>query len=100
GGKGKKGRSKKSSAGPILAIIGGSVLALALVGGLVYLLMNLPGGAGGIRSASGEFIAFAPADAELFIAARPADIIALPLLASVAQNPQAKQGFDEMEKSL
>lgn len=100
GGKGKKGRSKKSSAGPLLAIIGGSVLALALVAGLVYLLMNLPAGAAGIRSASGEFIAFAPADAELFIAARPADIIALPLLASVVQNPQAKQGFDEMEKSL
>lgn len=100
GGKGKKGRSNKSSAGPLLAIIGGSVAALALVGGLVYLLMNLPGGAGGIRSASGEFIAFAPSDAELFIAARPADIIASPLLVSVFQNPQAKQGFDEMEKSL
>lgn len=103
GGKGKKGRSKKSSAGPILAIIGGSVAVLVLAAGLVYLLMNLPGGAGGakgIRSASGEFIAFAPADAELFIAARPADIIASPLLASVVQNPQAKQGFDEMEKSL
>ncbi len=97
GGKGKKGRSKMSSAGPLLAIIGGSVLALALVGGLVYLLMNL---SAGIRSASGEFIAFAPSDAELFIAARPADIIASPLLASVVQNPQVKQGFDQMEKSL
>lgn len=100
GAKGKKGRSKKSSAGPLLAIIGGSVLALALVGGLVYLLMNLPAGAKGIRSASGEFIAFAPSDAELFIAARPADIIASPLLASLVQNPQAKQGFDDIEKSL
>ena len=100
GSKGKKGRSKKSSAGPLLAIIGGSVAALALVGGLVYLLMNLSGGAKGIRSVSGEFIAFAPADAELFFAARPADIIASPLLASVIQNPQAKQGLDELEKSF
>ena len=73
---------------------------LALAAGLVYFLMNLPAGAKGISSLSGEFIAFAPADAELFIAARPADIIASPLLASVVQNPQAKQGFDEMEKSL
>lgn len=100
GAKGKKGRSKKSSAGPLLAIIGGSMLALVLVGGLGYLLMNLPGEAKGIRSASGEFIAFAPADADMFIAARPADILASPLLASVMQSPQAKQGFEEMERSL
>lgn len=100
GGKGKKGRSKKSSSGPILAIIGGSVAVLALVAGLVYLLMNLPGGggAGGIRSASGEFIAFAPADAELFIGARPADILATPLLASFVQDPNMKPQFDEFEK--
>ena len=100
GAKGKKGRSKKSSAGPILAIIGGSLAALALVGGLVYLLMNLPGGGGGIRSASGEFIAFVPADAEMYVAARPADMLASPLLASVVQNPQAKQGLAEVEKSF
>lgn len=100
GGKGKKGRSKKSSAGPILAIIGGSVAALALVAGLVYLLMNLPAGGGGIRSASGEFIAFAPADAELFIAARPADIVASPVLASFIQDPNAKRGLDEFEKTF
>ncbi len=102
GGKGKKGRSKKSSAGPILAIIGGSVAVLALVAGLVYLLMNLPGGggAGGIRSASGEFIAFAPADAELFIGARPADILASPLLASFVQDPNMKPQFDEFEKTF
>ena len=99
-GKGKKGRSKKSSAGPILAIIGGSVAALALIGGLVYLLMNLTGGAGRIRSASGEFIAFVPADADVYVAARPADIMASPLLASVVQNPQAKQGFADIEKSF
>ena len=99
--KGKKGRAKKSSAGPILAIIGGSLAALALVGGLVYLLMNLPGGAkGGIRSASGEFIAFVPADAEMYVGARPADMLASPLLASVVQNPQAKQGLAEVEKSF
>lgn len=98
GGKGKKGRSKKSSAGPILAIIGGSVAVLALVAGLVYLLMNLPGGGKGIRSASGEFIAFAPADAELFIGARPADILASPLLASFVQDPKLKPQLDEFEK--
>ena len=98
GAKGKKGRSKKSSAGPILAIIGGSLAALALVGGLVYLLMNLPGGAkGGIRSASGEFIAFVPADAEIYVGVRPADMLASPLLASVVQNPQAKQGLAELQ---
>ncbi len=99
-GKGKKGRSKKSSLGPLLAIIGGSVAVLALVAGLVYLLMNLPAGAKGFRSASGEFIAFAPSDAELFFAARPADMMASPLLASVVQDPNAKRGLDEMEKSL
>ncbi len=101
GGKGKKGRSKKSSAGPLLAIIGGSVAVLALLAGLVYLLMNLPGGgAKGIRSASGEFIAFAPSDADLFVSARPADMMASPLLASVVQDPNAKQGLAEVEKSL
>lgn len=100
GGKGKKGRLKKSSAGPLLAIIGGSVAVLALLVGLVYLLMNLPGGAKVIRSVSGEFIAFAPADAELFVAARPADLMASPLLASVVQDPNVKQGLTEMERSL
>lgn len=98
GSKGKKSRSKKSSAGPLLAIIGGSVLALALVGGLGYLLMNLSGGAKGIRSASGEFIAFAPADADMFFAARPADILASPLLASVMQDPNTKTQLAEFEK--
>lgn len=97
-GKGKKGRSKKSSVGPLLAIIGGSVLALALVGGLGYLLMSLSGGAKGIRSASGEFIAFAPADADMFFAARPADILALPMLASVMQDPNTKPQLAEFEK--
>ncbi len=96
--KGKKGRSKKSSAGPILAIIGGSVAALALVAGLVYLLMNLPAGAGGIRSASGEFIAFAPPDADMYLSARPADIVASPLLASMMQEPNAKTQLAEFEK--
>lgn len=100
GGNGKKGRSKKSSAGPLLVIIGGSVLALVLVGGLGYLLMNLPSGAKGIRSASGEFIAFAPADADMFIAARPADILASPLLASVMQEPNAKTQLAEFEKQF
>ncbi len=100
--KGKKGRSKKSSAGPLLAIIGGSVAALTLIGGLVYFLMNLPGGGGprGIQSASGEFLAFAPADADVYVAARPADILALPLMASLNQNPQAKQGMDKFEKEM
>ena len=99
-GKGKKGRSKKSSAGPLLAIIGGSVLALALLGGLGYLLMNLTGGAKGIRSASGWYIAFLPSDADMYVTARPADIMASPLLASVKQNPQAQEGLAQMEKSL
>lgn len=100
GAKGKKGRAKKSSAGPILAIIGGSLAALALVGGVVYLLMNLPGGGGGIRSASGEFIAFAPSDADVYIAVRPADILASPVLTGLAQTPQVKQGFAEFENQF
>lgn len=97
-GKGKKGSSKKSSAGPMLAIIGGSAAVLALVAGLIYLLMNLPAGAKGIRSASGEFIAFAPSDADMFFSARPADIVASPLLASMMQEPNAKTQLAEFEK--
>lgn len=96
-GKGKKGRSKKSSAGLLLAIIGGSVAALVLVGGLVYLLMNLSSGGKGIRSASGEFIAFVPSDADTFVAARPADILALPLMGALNQNPQVKLGLAQFE---
>ena len=100
--KGKKGRSKKSSLGPLLAIIGGSVAALAIVVGLIYFLMSMPGGGGvqGLRSESGEFIAFAPSDADIFIAARPADILASPLMASLNQNPQAKMGLAQFEQQF
>jgi hypothetical protein len=97
--KGKKGRSKKSSAGPMLAIIGGSVAALLLLGGLVWFLMNLPG-AKGISSASGEFIAFLPSDADVYFTARPADLIASPVLASLVQKPEGQKGLAEFEKAF
>ena len=97
--KAKKGRSKKKSAGPLLAIIGGSVAALLLLGGVVWLLMNLPG-AKGISSASGEFIAFLPADADVYFTARPADLIASPVLASLIQKPEGQKGLAEFEKSF
>ncbi|MFM9965537.1 MAG: MJ0042-type zinc finger domain-containing protein [Planctomycetaceae bacterium] len=97
--KGKKGRGKKSSAGPLLAIIGGSVAALLLLGGLGWLLMNLLGSKG-IRSASGEFIALMPADADVYFTARPADLIASPVLASLFQKPDGQKGLAEFEKSF
>ncbi len=97
--KGKKGRSKKKSAGPLLAIIGGSVAALLVLGGLVWFLMNLPG-AKGISSASGEFIAFLPSDADVYFTARPADLIASPVLASFVQKPDGQKGLAEFEKSF
>lgn len=97
--KAKKGRSKKKSAGPLLAIIGGSVAAVLLLGGLVWFLMNLPG-ATGIRSASGEFIAFLPSDADVYFTARPADLIASPVLASLVQNPEGQKGLADFEKSF
>ena len=97
--KAKKGRSKKKSAGPLLAIIGGSVAALLVLGGLVWFLMNLPG-AKGISSASGEFIAFLPSDADVYFTARPADLIASPVLASFVQKPEGQKGLAEFEKSF
>lgn len=97
--KGKKGRSKKKSSGPLLAIIGGSVAALLLLGGVVWLLMNLPG-AKGISSASGEFIAFLPSDADVYFTARPADLIASPVLASFVQKPEGQKGLAEFEKAF
>ena len=97
--KGKKGRSKKSSAGPLLAIIGGSVAALLVLGGLVWFLMNLPG-AKGISSASGEFIAFLPSDADVYFTARPADLVTSPVLASFIQKPEGQKGLAEFEKAF
>ncbi len=98
--KSKKGRSKKSSAGPMLAMIGGIAAAVMLLGGLVWFLMGLTGGPKGISSASGEFIAFLPSDADVYFTARPADLIASPVLASIIQKPEGKQGLAEFEKSL
>ncbi len=97
--KAKKGRSKKKSAGPLLAIIGGSVAALLVLGGLVWFLMNLPG-ATGISSASGEFVAFLPSDADVYFTARPADLIASPVLASFVQKPEGQKGLAEFEKAF
>ena len=97
--KGKKGRSKKKSAGPLLAIIGGSVAALLVLAGLVWFLMNLTF-AKAISSASGEFIAFLPSDADVYFTARPADLIASPVLASLVQNPDGQKGLADFEKSF
>lgn len=97
--KGKKGRGMKSSAGPLLAIIGGSVAALALLGGVVWLLMNLSG-AKAIHSASGEFIALLPPDADVYFTARPADLMASPVLASLLEQPAAKTDLANFERSF
>lgn len=98
-GKGKKGRSKKSSAGPLLAIIGGVAAAVLLLGGAVWMLMNLSG-SNGISSASGEYIAFLPSDADFYVTARPADLIVSPVLASFIQLPDGQKGVAEIEKTL
>lgn len=98
--KSKKGRSKKSSAGPMLAMIGGIAAAVIVLVGLVWFLMSLTGGSKSLTSVSGEFVAFLPSDADVYFTARPADLIASPVVAWLIQKPEGKQGLAEIEKSF
>ncbi|MBC7816133.1 MAG: hypothetical protein IAG10_04470, partial [Planctomycetaceae bacterium] len=77
----------------------GVAAVVVVLGGLVWFLMNLPGSKG-ISSASGEFIAFLPPDADVYFTARPADLVASPVLASFIQMPEGQKGVADFEKSF